>query len=181
MNNVGPATGQDVAGGAVYSRGLGETIIIGSTFTGNSCSSGNAIGNLHNDLTVINSVITDNQATGEGGNPGNGGNGGGIYMDGVDQSATICGTILSDNHANARGGGMFRVSNNGLGPMTIDRRKRCQQPRRPVHRRGRRSLSDPGHDQHHHRRESGARWPGRFQLHYGDALARHHRPQLQFG
>lgn len=119
--NVGPVTGQDVAGGAIYSFGSGHTIIVGSSFTGNQCSSGGALGNLANDLTVFNSVLTGNAATGTGGNPGNGGNGGGIYMDGNDQSVSICGTSISDNDANAAGGGVMRVSNNGVGPMTIDR------------------------------------------------------------
>jgi len=120
-NNVGPATGQDVAGGAIYSRGSGTTTVVGSVFTGNQCSSGGALGNLANDLTVYNSILTGNAATGSGGNPGNGGNGGGIYMDGNDQTVDVCGTSISDNDANARGGGFFRVSNNGVGPMTIDR------------------------------------------------------------
>jgi hypothetical protein len=119
-DNVGPSPGQDVAGGAVYSLGIGETVISGSTFTNNRCSSGGAIGNLHNDLQIVNSTARGNRATGMGGNPGNGGNGGGIYMDGVSQAFAICGSIISGNTANALGGGVFRVSNDGVGPMTID-------------------------------------------------------------
>lgn len=120
-DNEGPETGQDVAGGAVYSIGVGETIIVGSTFENNRCSSGGAIGNLHNPLQLVNSTIVGNAATGNGGNPGNGGNGGGVYMDGVDQSLSVCGTTISGNTGNARGGGLFRVSNNGIGPTTFDR------------------------------------------------------------
>ena len=123
-NNVGPATGQDVAGGAIYAFGSGTTAIVRSRFTGNRCSSGGAIGALgvaEHQLLVHNSLIERNAATGSGGNPGNGGNGGGIYMDGASQSVTLCGAMLSANDANARGAGMFRVSNNGVGPMTIDR------------------------------------------------------------
>ncbi len=119
--NVGPATGQDVAGGAVYSFGTGTTTIVGSTFVGNRCSSGGALGNLGNDLTVVNSLLVANAATGTGGNPGSGGNGGGIYMDGNSQTVTLCGIRVLDNRANARGGGVFRVSNDGVGPMGIDR------------------------------------------------------------
>src|SRR5262249_39471451 len=37
------------------------------------------------------------------------------------QTFYMCGTVISNNQANARGGGLFRVSNNGVGPMTIDR------------------------------------------------------------
>jgi len=117
--NTGPETGQDVAGGAIYSLGVGQTTISGSVFTDNACSSGGAIGNLHNQLVVSDCVITGNAATGFGGNPGNGGNGGGIYMDGVDQTFTLTDTVIHTNTANARGGGLFRVSNNGIGPMTI--------------------------------------------------------------
>jgi hypothetical protein len=119
-NNVGPSPGQDVAGGAVYSLGIGNTIISGSTFLGNRCSSGGAIGNLHNHLELVNSIVLGNSATGTGGNPGNGGNGGGVYMDGVSQTFHICGSVISDNTANALGGGVFRVSNDGVGPMTIE-------------------------------------------------------------
>lgn len=119
--NVGPAVGQDVAGGAIYSLGVGETIIVGSTFYDNRCSSGGAVGVLHAQLQIVNSSLTHNQATGQDGNPGNGGNGGAVYSDGVDQSELVCGSILSNNTANAAGGGLFRVSNNGVGPMTIDR------------------------------------------------------------
>jgi hypothetical protein len=121
VDNHGPSPGQDVAGGAIYSLGIGTTRISGSTFLGNSCSSGGAVGNLHNHLQLVNSTVTGNSATGSGGNPGNGGNGGGIYMDGVDQSFAICGSVISGNTANALGGGLFRVSNNGVGPMTVDR------------------------------------------------------------
>lgn len=120
-NNVGPTVGQDVAGGAIYSIGVGETIVMGSTFTGNKCSSGGALGHLFATLRLVNSTITGNEATGNGGNPGNGGNGGGVYMDGNDQTLNICGTTISNNKGNARGGGVFRVSNNGVGPSSIDR------------------------------------------------------------
>jgi hypothetical protein len=116
-----PPQGQDVAGGAVYSIGVGTTTIVGSVFTGNSCSNGGAIGNLHNQLTLVNSTVTGNSATGTGGNPGNGGNGGGIYMDGVGQTLVICGTTIAGNTGNAFGGGLFRVSNDGTGSTSIDR------------------------------------------------------------
>ena len=119
--NVGPPVGQDVAGGAIYSLLQGTTTVVGSTFNGNRCSSGGALGNLHNDLVVVNSLLIANAATGNSGNPGNGGNGGGSYMDGVSQTVSICGIRILDNDANALGGGVFRVSNDGVGPMTIDR------------------------------------------------------------
>jgi len=119
-NNVGPSPGQDVAGGAVYSLGIGTTIISGSIFLNNRCSNGGAIGNLHNHLELVNSIVRGSSATGTGGNPGDGGNGGGVYMDGNNQTFNICGSVISGNTANALGGGVFRVSNNGVGPTTID-------------------------------------------------------------
>jgi hypothetical protein len=121
FDNAGPAMGQDVAGGAIYSFGDTTTTIVGSVFMNNRCSSGGALGFLFAHLTLVNCIVESNAATGTGGNPGNGGNGGAIYSDGNDQTMTICGTSLSNNTANARGGGLMRVSNNGTGPMTIDR------------------------------------------------------------
>jgi hypothetical protein len=44
--NHAPATGQDVAGGAIYGFGGGDTLVAGSTFTGNPASDGRAIGSL---------------------------------------------------------------------------------------------------------------------------------------
>lgn len=121
FDNVGPATGQDVAGGAIYSFGSTTTTIVGSVFQNNRCSSGGALGHLFAHLVLANSILDGNSATGTGGNPGNGGNGGAVYSDGNNQSMTVCGSILSNNTANARGGGFMRVSNNGVGPMTFDR------------------------------------------------------------
>ncbi|MEO1366947.1 MAG: choice-of-anchor Q domain-containing protein [Acidobacteriota bacterium] len=121
VDNVGPATGQDVAGGAIYSFGATQTTIVGSVFQNNRCSSGGALGHLFADLELVNSILDGNEATGTGGNPGNGGNGGAVYSDGNDQTMSVCGSVLSNNVANARGGGYMRVSNNGVGPMSFDR------------------------------------------------------------
>lgn len=121
FDNVGPVSGQDVAGGAIYSFGSTKTTIVGSVFQGNRCSSGGALGHLFADLELVNSILDGNAATGTGGNPGNGGNGGAVYSDGNDQTMSVCGSVLSRNTANARGGGFMRVSNNGVGPMSFDR------------------------------------------------------------
>lgn len=121
FDNVGPTTGQDVAGGAIYSFGATTTTIVGSVFQGNRCSNGGALGHLFAHLALVNSIVDDNLASGTGGNPGNGGNGGGISSDGNSQTMSVCGTILSNNVANARGGAFMRVSNNGVGPMSFDR------------------------------------------------------------
>ena len=113
INNVAPVTGQDVAGGAIYSIGVGKTTIVGSVFQGNQASNGGAIGNLGNSLTIVNSNVSGNAATGNGGNPGNGGNGGGIYIDGEYNTVELLGVKVVNNKGNAFGGGLMRVTYHG--------------------------------------------------------------------
>ena len=96
-------------------------MIVGSTFSGNQASNGGAVGSLNGGLTVLNSVFTGNLATGTGGNPGQGGCGGAIYMDGTGEATVLCGAQITLNQAGAIGGGVFRVSNNGQGTLTMDR------------------------------------------------------------
>jgi hypothetical protein len=120
-NNHAPAVGQDLAGGAIYGFGGGETVISGSSFTDNSASDGGAVGSLNGDLTVVNSVFTGNAATGTDGNPGNGGCGGAIYIDGGDEVTTLCGVVIMDSTAGAIAGAVFRVSNSDDGTFTMDR------------------------------------------------------------
>lgn len=121
LDNRAPSPGQDIAGGAIYAFGGGDTLISGSTFTGNSASNGGAVGSLNGDLTLINSVLSGNSATGNGGNPGNGGCGGAIYMDGGDEVASLCGVTIARNEAGAIGGGVFRVSNDASGALAMER------------------------------------------------------------
>ena len=120
-DNHGPVTGQDVAGGAIYSIGNGPTTIVGSLFLRNSASNGGAIGNLGNDFTLVNSRLSGNRATGSGGNPGHGGNGGGVSIDGQGTTITFCGDRLVSDTGDAFGGGIFRVSYLGTEPTIIDR------------------------------------------------------------
>ncbi|MCC7535718.1 MAG: right-handed parallel beta-helix repeat-containing protein [Deltaproteobacteria bacterium] len=120
-DNHAPSPGQDIAGGAIYGFGGGDTIIAGSTFTRNSASNGGAVGSLNGDLTIVNSVLRDNAATGTDGNPGNGGCGGALYMDGRDERTTLCGVTISGNTAGAIGGAFFRVSNDHTGSFSMDR------------------------------------------------------------
>ncbi len=119
-NHAG-ATGQDLAGGAIYGFGGGETVISGSTFTNNAASDGGAVGSLNGDLTIINTTLTGNAATGTDGNPGNGGCGGAIYQDGGKEATNLCGATISSNSAGAIGGGYFRVSNDHTGSFAMDR------------------------------------------------------------
>lgn len=118
-NNRAPATGQDVAGGAIYGFGGGDIVISGSTFRGNSASDGGAVGSLKGDLTVIDSSFSENAATGTEGNPGNGGCGGAIYMDGGDEATQLCGVVIENNTAGAIAGGFFRVSNSDDGRFSM--------------------------------------------------------------
>jgi hypothetical protein len=119
--NRAPSPGQDIAGGAIYGFGGGDTIVAGSVFTDNAASDGGAIGSLNADLTIINTTLVGNAASGTGGNPGNGGCGGAIYMDGGDELASLCGVTIADNTAGAIGGGVFRVSNDDSGTFTMAR------------------------------------------------------------
>ena len=114
------ASGQDVSGGAITSQGIGDTVIVGSTFSNNSGSNGGAVGNLGNGLTVVNGSFDGNAATGTEGNPGNGGNGGAIVFDGADTTMVICGSTFTGNTAGAQGGAVFRVAYSDE-PTTIDR------------------------------------------------------------
>lgn len=116
-----PEEGPDVAGGAIYGIGVGETVVVGSVFTNNRCSNGGAIGSLHTALTVANCALSGNRATGYGANSvdangqqvGRGGNGGAISMDGRGRTLSILGSVLSGNQGGAFGGAVFRTSYEG--------------------------------------------------------------------
>ncbi len=118
--NSAPLSGQDVAGGAIYGFGGGETIISGSNFSGNRAGNGGAVGSLNGDLIIINSQFSGNSATGSGGNPGDGGCGGAIYMDGRDEKTSLCRVSIDGNDAGAIGGGFFRVSNDDSGSFAMN-------------------------------------------------------------
>lgn len=118
--NRAPAPGQDIAGGAIYAFGGGETVIVRSRFTGNSASNGGAVGSLNGDLTVVDSTFSANSAAGFGGNPGQGGCGGAIYQDGTHERSQLCGVTIAGNEAGAIGGGVFRVSNDATGAFTLN-------------------------------------------------------------
>lgn len=110
VDNHGPESGQDTAGGALYNFGGGKTTVVGSRFERNSCANGGALAVLGAELTIVNSVVANNVATGTGGNPGNGGNGGAATMDGENRTLTICGSTFQGNRGGAYGGAVFRTS-----------------------------------------------------------------------
>ncbi len=130
-NNRCAPTGPDTAGGGlrVLSQFNDQPVyVVNSTFggagAGNSCSNGGALSTIGSSYTILNSVFTHNEATGNGANPAQpgtpgGGNGGAIANDGGTYHLVVDGSIITDNHANEGGGGIFYVSNNLQGTMTI--------------------------------------------------------------
>ncbi|MCB9627470.1 MAG: hypothetical protein H6725_08880 [Sandaracinaceae bacterium] len=138
FRNECDAVGQDNAGGAIraFDQHRDQPIyVVNSTFggaddLGNHCSNGGALGSIGVSFTVINSVFTHNQATGNGANPmrpgtPGGGNGGAIANDGNRFTLSLCGSELRDNVANEGGGGIFFVSNNRTGSLSIRRSQLC--------------------------------------------------------
>ncbi len=110
----------DGGGGAVRLTGQRATsYIVNSTFLDNKCANGGAISGLGASIHVLNSLITGNTATGTGASSGNGGNGGGIYGDGNTYSYLVDGTVISGNYADEGGPGIFYVSNDRTGTLTI--------------------------------------------------------------
>jgi hypothetical protein len=131
QDNVCDPSGPDVGGAALRAFDQYNDLplyIVRSTFGGaghgNSCSNGGALSAIGVSYTVLNSVISHNDAIGNGANPPRpgtpgGGSGGGIYNDGNTFHLRICGSTLHDNHANEGGGGVFFVSNNLGGTLTV--------------------------------------------------------------
>lgn len=132
FGNVCASTGPDTAGGAIYSTMQYQDeplYVVHSTFGGKSslsnvCSNGGALGSIGVSWTVINSVLSYNQAVGNGGNPAasgtpGGGSGGAIYNDGGTMVLTVDGSQLSGNQVNAFGSAIFFVSDNHTGSIAI--------------------------------------------------------------
>ncbi|WP_300610930.1 hypothetical protein, partial [Trebonia sp.] len=120
--------GPDLGGAAIRALGMymaTPVYITHDTFTGNSCSNGAALSGLYANFDVIDSLMTDNKAIGEGANPPSpgtpgGGSGGAIYTDGDHYNLIIDGTVMRDNTANEGGGAIFFVVDAGGGTLTIE-------------------------------------------------------------
>ena len=105
--------------------------MVGSTFggredLGNVGANGGALSSIGVSFTVINSVMSHNQAIGYGAHPARpgtpgGGSGGAIYNDGNTFTLEVCGSSLTENTANEGGGAIFFVSNDRSGALHIDR------------------------------------------------------------
>lgn len=111
-------------------RNQDPVYIVQSTFGGASglggnCSNGGAISGLRTPITVLNSLITHNNAIGCCSNPAwsgtpGGGSGGAIYTDGTSYDLKIAGTDIQYNTAKAGGSAIFYVSNDRTGHLIID-------------------------------------------------------------
>jgi hypothetical protein len=104
--------------------------VVNSTFggaatLGNTCSNAGALSSIGVSWTILNSLFTHNEAIGYGANPARagtpgGGNGGAMAFDGNTFHVDVLDTIIEDNHAREGGGGIFFVSNDRSGTLTID-------------------------------------------------------------
>lgn len=127
LDNEAALEGPDVGGGAIYGVGVGANTIVGCSFAGNRGANGGAVGVLGGPLTIVNSTLESNEATGFGANyidqsgmqAGRGGNGGAVVMDGKGKALVICGSVFSKNTGGAFGGAVFRTSYESE-PTTID-------------------------------------------------------------
>lgn len=107
-NNRAVEIAQDGGGGAVYLTGHREFVCVRCRFDNNQASNGGAFYGLGTQsIRFYDSVLLNNRATGDGGNPGNGGNGGGIAVDGDSRDLSLCRTRIEGGHANAFGAGLF--------------------------------------------------------------------------
>lgn len=131
FRNACDPSGSDVGGGAVrvldFPKGGSVSrpvYVVGSTFggekgLGNTCANGGALSSIGASWTILDSVFSDNHATGHGANSGDGGNGGAVYNDGNTIRLEVCGTLMEDNHANEGGSAIFFVSNDRSGTIAI--------------------------------------------------------------
>jgi hypothetical protein len=127
-NNRCFAWGPDLGGAAIraFEMYAGQPVyIVHSTFTGGECSNGGALSSIAASWSVLNSVLSDNRATGWGANPPvsgtvGGGNGGAIYTDGDRYGLTVNGSVITSNSAPEGGGAIFYVSDDRTGTLHVD-------------------------------------------------------------
>jgi hypothetical protein len=130
-NNRGPDLGPDVAGGAIYMVGAKKLVVAKSTFRGNTASNGGAIGLLHVQSEIYNTLFEGNTAAGLLANfagatgcpvfnheeqGGAGGLGGGFYSDGFDPGDRFFGVVMRNNVSGDLGGAVFRSAYWGMIP-----------------------------------------------------------------
>ncbi len=128
LRNECGATGPDLGGAGmrVLSQSAGRPVfVVGSTFDGGTCANGGALSSIGVSWVVLNSVLRNNSAVGNGANPARagtpgGGSGGALYADGNTFTVRIAGSVVEDNKANEGGGAVFFVSNDRTGTMAVD-------------------------------------------------------------
>jgi hypothetical protein len=133
FNNRCETEGPDVGGAAVRVFDQHEdrpVYVVNATFGGRSDlanigSNGGGLSSIGVSFTVINTLMSHNQAVGNGANPARdgtsgGGSGGAIYNDGKTFTLSLCGCALNDNSANEGGGAIFFVSNDRSGTLRIE-------------------------------------------------------------
>jgi hypothetical protein len=126
-------TGPDLGGAAlrVFDQYNSEPVyVVSSTFggadgDGGVCSNGGAVSSIGVSWEILNSVMTFNQAIGNGANPADagtpgGGSGGAIYIDGNTINVRVAGSIITDNVAREGGSAIFFVSNDRTGHLSIE-------------------------------------------------------------
>jgi len=132
FRNLCAKTGPDVGGAAIRAFSQSQQLpvqVVNCTFgapgEGNIGSNGGALSSISVNWSIWNSLLQDNVATGNGGNPADsgtpgGGSGGAIYNDGNTLSLSLCGSILSENQVNAFGSAIFFVADDHNGTMSIE-------------------------------------------------------------
>ena len=119
-NNRCIAADSDAGGGAVRVTLMTSQVeVLDSVFETNRCANGGALSSLHASMYISGSTFTGNTATGYGASSGLGGNGGAIYFDGTSQNVTVVNSTITGNVAPEGGPGIFYVSNNRTGSLTI--------------------------------------------------------------
>lgn len=146
LRNTCTTNGPDLGGGAIRvyaqssptpndldgssaARNQYPAMIVQSTFggaagQGGNCSNGGALSTLRTPMTVLNSLISYNNAIGCCANPAwdgtpGGGSGGAIYSDGDTYDLRVESTIITNNTAKAGGSAFFYVSNDLTGTLSI--------------------------------------------------------------
>ncbi len=141
FNNTCDDQGPDVGGAAVRVLSQYDNLpvyIVNSTFggredLGNVGANGGAVSSIGVSFTVLNCLMSHNQAVGWGANPQRsgtpgGGSGGAIYNDGNMFTLNVCGCRITDNTAKEGGGAIFFVSNDRSGTLIVDRSTLSRNP-----------------------------------------------------
>lgn len=107
-----------------YPATIVQSTFGGSSGQGGNCSNGGAISGLRTPITILNSLMSHNNAIGCCANPAwsgtpGGGSGGAVYTDGTSYNLTINSSIIENNTAKAGGSAIFYVSNDRTGRLNV--------------------------------------------------------------